>query len=106
MISLGAGPAGIACALSLESLAKAHGLTLNITIFETANQVGGRLALDPTDRLSDRVHPYDDPTQEPISAEDVTGNTLIYDNVKMRQAAEGVLQRLIPFVELPAQDVG
>ncbi|KAH8887883.1 FAD/NAD(P)-binding domain-containing protein [Thozetella sp. PMI_491] len=96
---IGAGPAGLACALSLQKFSKDSGLNISVTVFEAADVLGGRLSLGTT------VYPYNDAAQDPISAEDIAGNIILHENSKMRQAAERLLQRAITFEELPAHDV-
>ncbi|KAI0851452.1 hypothetical protein F5Y00DRAFT_9609 [Daldinia vernicosa] len=86
---IGAGPAGICAAQHLYHKANARGIHVNITIFESAPLIGGQLALNSS--TGSQVFPYDDPTQDPIIAEDIAGTGLLWGNPLFSRASEKTL---------------
>lgn len=81
---VGAGPAGIAAADKLRSLALQKRIPVNVTVFEQSHAIGGRLVLG---QKSDLIHPWNDHTQSPIEPEDITGPSLLFSNSFLRSHA-------------------
>ncbi|CAJ2501827.1 Uu.00g046800.m01.CDS01 [Anthostomella pinea] len=101
---IGAGPAGIAAAQHLKCSQAAQGVHFNITVYEAKPHVGGQLALNGSqDGL---VYPYDDPRQEPMTAEDIAGTALLWNNALFTQDSEDFLGGRVEFSELGSQQVG
>ena len=82
---------------------------LDITVFEASASVGGKLALfsetepETGDPL---VYPWNDSRLDPLSAEDVAGPALMWNNPLLARASEEVLEDAVEFFELPPQEVG
>ncbi|KAI2640549.1 hypothetical protein GGS26DRAFT_165408 [Hypomontagnella submonticulosa] len=100
---VGAGPAGISAARHLHRKALVRDIHLNITLFESAPLVGGQLALNAS--TGGPVFPHDDPTQDPISAEDIAGTALLWANPLFTKTSEEVLGDKVEFSELSSQQV-
>ncbi|KAI1661449.1 hypothetical protein F4813DRAFT_347579 [Daldinia decipiens] len=100
---IGAGPAGISAAQHLYHKAKARGIYVNITIFESAPLIGGQLALNSS--TGSQVFPYDDPTQDPIIAEDIAGTGLLWGNPLFSRASEKTLGDEVQTSEAGSQRV-
>lgn len=81
---IGAGPAGIAAADKLRSLANQKRILVNVTIFEKSRSIGGRLVLGQTANL---IYPWNDYTQSPIEPEDIAGPSLLFSNNVLRSHA-------------------
>ncbi|KAI1083210.1 hypothetical protein F5B20DRAFT_529057 [Whalleya microplaca] len=101
---IGAGPAGISAAQHLWRSAAAHHVCIDTTIFESAPVIGGQLALNASD--GGPVFPYDDTSLDPLTAEDIAGNALIWGNPLFTKASEETLGDKIEFSELPSQQIG
>ncbi|KAF8856338.1 hypothetical protein BDZ45DRAFT_745518 [Acephala macrosclerotiorum] len=92
---IGSRLAGISCALALAKLAptlaspnvKIH---IQVSVFEAKSLAGGRLALEtkPSEFGPSSVYPYGDPFQDPITADDIAGNSLLWNNDVPRSTAE------------------
>ena len=79
----------------------------DITVFEAAPSVGGKLALfSPGSGGDARVFPWNDSRLDPLSAEDVAGPALMWSSPLFTRASEEVLGDAVDFFELPAQEVG
>ena len=110
----GGGPAGISATQHLRAPeAAAIGMHLDITVFEAAPLIGGKLALFPSPQSPSpasegdaRVFPWNDSRLDPLSAEDVAGPALLWGNPLFTRASEEVLGDAVEFFELPAQEVG
>ncbi|KAI1383237.1 uncharacterized protein F4822DRAFT_434356 [Hypoxylon trugodes] len=100
---IGAGPAGISAAQHLHVNAALRNIRLNITLFESNPLIGGQLALN--DSKGRQVYPYDDPTQNPIAAEDITGPALLWGNPLCTKATEKTIGDNVAFSELPPQKI-
>ncbi|KAI5862162.1 hypothetical protein GGS23DRAFT_597781 [Durotheca rogersii] len=100
----GTGPAGISAARHLQSSKAAQRIRLDITLFDSAPLVGGQLALNASN--GGQVFPYDDPFQDPIIAEDVTGTALMWGNPLFTRASEETLGDEVRFSELSSQEIG
>lgn len=81
----GAGPAGIAAADKLRSLALQKDILVNLTIFDQSHTIGGRLVLG---QKSNFIYPWNDYTQTPIEPEDITGPSLLFSNNVLRSHAK------------------
>ncbi|MCJ1470055.1 hypothetical protein MMC07_008700 [Pseudocyphellaria aurata] len=81
---IGAGPAGIAAADKLRTLAQQRRVLINLTIFEQSHAIGGRLVLGQKSQL---IYPWNDETQSPIEPEDITGPSLLFSNNVLRSHA-------------------
>ncbi|ORY64385.1 uncharacterized protein BCR38DRAFT_485542 [Pseudomassariella vexata] len=101
---IGAGPAGVSAAYHLRAFEVSEKFKLNITVLESAPSIGGRLAL--IDSRGERAIPYDDPAQDPISAEDIAGPALMWDNPLFTKASEKFPWDKVDFDELPSSEVG
>ncbi|KAI0539942.1 hypothetical protein GGR58DRAFT_462561 [Xylaria digitata] len=101
---IGAGPAGISAAQHLRNSHVTRNVHLNITIYESKPILGGALALHGADGSS--VYPKDDPMQSPITAEDVAGTALVWNNALFTRDSENVLQDKIDFTELGPEQIG
>ncbi|GAW19359.1 hypothetical protein ANO14919_088450 [Xylariales sp. No.14919] len=101
---IGAGPAGIAAAQHLHRSSAANDVIFNITIFESSPVVGGMLALHGAD--GEPVFPNDDPMQGHITAEDVAGNALMWQNSLFTRDSEAILGDKVGFTELGTEQVG
>ncbi|GAP83324.1 putative prenylcysteine oxidase 1 precursor protein [Rosellinia necatrix] len=101
---VGAGPAGIAAAQYLCSSPTARGVRFNITIFEAKPVIGGMLSLH--DANGKHVLPNDDPMQSHITAEDIVGTALMWQNSLFTQDSENMLGDSIHFDELVTNRVG
>ncbi|KAK6954373.1 hypothetical protein Daesc_004340 [Daldinia eschscholtzii] len=99
----GAGPAGICAAQHLYHRARARGVHVNITIFESAPVIGGQLALNSS--TGSPVFPYDDPTQDPIIAEDIAGTALLWGNPLFTKTSEKILGDEVQISEADSQQV-
>ncbi|KAK5636032.1 hypothetical protein RRF57_011744 [Xylaria bambusicola] len=100
----GAGPAGIAAAQYLHYSQASGGMRFNITIFESKPVIGGMLALH--DSNGRPVYPNDDPTQSHITAEDIAGTALIWQNSLFTQDSKKILGDSIHFNDLGTDQVG
>ncbi|KAI1107786.1 hypothetical protein F4804DRAFT_328813 [Jackrogersella minutella] len=100
---IGAGPAGISAAQHLHLKSIEKGIHLNITLFESGPLLGGQLALNAS--TGDPVFPYDDPAQNPISAEDIAGTALVWSNPLFTKTYEATLGDNVDFSERPSQQV-
>ncbi|KAF3062205.1 putative prenylcysteine oxidase 1 precursor protein [Daldinia childiae] len=100
---IGAGPAGICAAQDLYHKANARGIHVNITIFESAPLIGGQLALNSS--TGSQVFPYDDPTQDPIIAEDIAGTGLLWGNPLFSRTSEKTLGDKVQTSEAGSQRV-
>jgi hypothetical protein len=76
----------------------------DVTIFESAPFVGGKLAIYHDE--TGLVYPYNDTMQYPITAEDIAGNALMWSNPLFTKDSEEALRDEIDFVELESQQVG
>ncbi|KAI0517534.1 hypothetical protein F5B22DRAFT_654770 [Xylaria bambusicola] len=101
---IGAGPAGIAAAQYLHYSQASRDMRFNITILESKPIVGGMLALH--DSSGGPVYPNDDPMQSPITAEDIVGPALMWQNSLFTQDSEKILGDSISFNELDTDFVG
>lgn len=101
---VGAGPAGIAAAQYLCTSPTARKVRFNITIYESKPVIGGVLAIN--DNEGSPVRPKDDPMQDPITAEDVTGKALIWNNALFTRDSERFLKDRINFSELGPEQIG
>ncbi|RWA03828.1 hypothetical protein EKO27_g11277 [Xylaria grammica] len=101
---IGAGPAGIAAAQHLHRSSTANDVIFDITIFESSPVVGGMLALHGPD--GEPVFPNDDPMQGHITAEDVAGNALMWQNSLFTRDSEVILGDKVGFTELGTEQVG
>ncbi|KAI0486544.1 hypothetical protein F4859DRAFT_511535 [Xylaria cf. heliscus] len=99
---IGAGPAGIAAAQHLRNSHAARYFT--ITIYESRPVIGGALAIHDTNGSS--VFPKNDQTQGAITAEDITGNALMWNNALFTQDSEKVLKDKVDFFELGSEQIG
>lgn len=101
----GAGPAGISAAQHLRnSRAARTSVHFNITIYESKPVLGGALALHHANGSS--VFPKDDPNQSPITAEDIAGTALMWNNALFTQDSEKALKDKIKFTELGPERIG
>ncbi|KAI2784828.1 hypothetical protein F4815DRAFT_454379 [Daldinia loculata] len=100
---IGAGPAGISAAQHLYHKANARGIHVNITIFESRPLIGGQLALNSS--TGGQVFPYDDPTQDPIIAEDIAGTGLLWGNPLFSRTSEKTLGDEVQTSEAGSQRV-
>ncbi|KAI1120725.1 hypothetical protein F5Y10DRAFT_257819 [Nemania abortiva] len=100
---IGGGPAGIAAAQHLRSMPTARDVRFNITIFESKPVLGGVLALHNANGSS--VFPKDDPMQDPITAEDITGKALVWSNTLFTQDSERILEDKVNFLELGPEQI-
>ncbi|KAI1283510.1 hypothetical protein F5Y07DRAFT_349873 [Xylaria sp. FL0933] len=102
---IGAGPAGIAAAqyLLCSPAARAY-VDFNITIFESSPVIGGALAVH--DANGNPVFPNDDPTQGHITAEDIAGTALMWQNSLFTRDSEELLGDKVFFTESGPQQVG
>ncbi|KAI0176314.1 hypothetical protein GGR52DRAFT_355381 [Hypoxylon sp. FL1284] len=98
---IGAGPAGISAAQYLHFKA---GDRLKVTLFEAGPSIGGQLALN--DSTGRPVFPFDDRTQDPITAEDIAGTALMWGNPLYTKTSEDILGEGVGFTELPGRRVG
>ncbi|KAI3328819.1 hypothetical protein F4824DRAFT_516858 [Ustulina deusta] len=101
---IGAGPAGIAAAQYLLCSPVARDMQFNITIFESRPVIGGMLAVH--DSNGRPVFPNDDPMQSHITAEDIAGNALMWQNALFTRDSENLLRDKVAFTELGAEQVG
>ncbi|KAI0817967.1 hypothetical protein GGR55DRAFT_622828 [Xylaria sp. FL0064] len=101
---IGAGPAGISAAQHLHNSPSARYVQFNVTIYESSPVVGGALALHETN--GSYIYPKDDPTQNAITAEDIAGTTLMWNNALFTQDSERALKNKIQFVGLESREVG
>ncbi|KAI8954198.1 hypothetical protein F4801DRAFT_50017 [Xylaria longipes] len=101
---IGAGPAGIAAAQHLRTSPAARYVQFNVTIYESKPVLGGALAF--CDANGSSVFPKNDPTQSPITAEDIAGNALVWDNALFTQDSEKVLKDKVDFFELGPEQIG
>ncbi|KAI1750934.1 hypothetical protein F4782DRAFT_228440 [Xylaria castorea] len=101
---IGAGPAGIAAAQHLRNSPTARYIRFNVTIYESRPVLGGVLAF--CDANGSSVFPKNDPTQSPITAEDIAGNALMRDNILFTQDSEKVLKDKVDFFELGPEQIG
>ncbi|KAI3343137.1 hypothetical protein F4824DRAFT_132246 [Ustulina deusta] len=102
---VGAGPAGISAAQHLRnSRAARTSVHFNITIYESKPVLGGALALHHANGSS--VFPKDDPNQSPITAEDIAGTALMWNNALFTQDSEKALKDKIKFTELGPERIG
>ncbi|KAI0814462.1 hypothetical protein GGR55DRAFT_631949 [Xylaria sp. FL0064] len=102
---IGAGPAGIAAAQYLRcSPAAQVYVDFNVTIFESSPVIGGALAIH--DSNGDPVFPSDDPTQGHITAEDIAGTALMWQNSLFTRDSEKLLGDEVSFTEPGPQQVG
>ncbi|KAI1143464.1 hypothetical protein F5Y05DRAFT_421055 [Hypoxylon sp. FL0543] len=99
---VGSGPAGISALQHLHLESRKVHIRLNITLFESAPLVGGQLALN--DSTGGPVFPYDDPNQDPIKAEDITGSALIWGNPLFTKTSEAILGDRLEFSERNEQE--
>ncbi|KAI9737830.1 MAG: hypothetical protein M1834_009199 [Cirrosporium novae-zelandiae] len=76
---IGAGPAGIAAASTLNRLSRQKKIPINVTIYEQKHAIGGRLVLSDETQTTD-VFPFNDHTQAPIEPEDLAGPSLLYSS--------------------------
>ncbi|KAI1482733.1 hypothetical protein F4774DRAFT_246655 [Daldinia eschscholtzii] len=100
---IGAGPAGICAAQHLYHTAWARGVHVSTTIFESAPVIGGQLALNSS--TGSPVFPYDDPTQDPIIAEDIAGTALLWGNPLFTKTSEKTLRDEVQISEAGSQRV-
>ncbi|KAJ2990208.1 hypothetical protein NUW58_g3064 [Xylaria curta] len=101
---VGAGPAGIAAAQHLYNSLFAREVNFNITIYESKPVVGGVLAIHHANGSS--VFPKDDPMQSPITAEDITGKALLWDNTLFTRDSEKALRDKVDFFERGPEQIG
>lgn len=66
--------------------------------------IGGVLAFHNAD--GSLVRPKDDPMQDPITAEDVTGKALMWNNALFTRDSERLLKDSINFNELGPEQIG
>ncbi|KAL7629307.1 hypothetical protein AAE478_000827 [Parahypoxylon ruwenzoriense] len=92
---IGAGPAGISAAQHLLRSTATRDIRFNITIFESSPLIGGQLALN--DSTGGPVFPYNDPRQDPITAEDVAGTALVWGSPLFTKASEESLGDKVGF---------
>ncbi len=91
----------------MRSSPSPNGARFDITIFESGPSVGGTLAFFGSQGgTGDRVFPCNDSALDPISAEDVMGPALLWNNPLFTEATEKILGDQIEFFELPSQKVG
>lgn len=81
-------------------------MQFNITIFESKPGVGGMLAFHDSEGSPSSVFPGDDPLQVPITAEDVAGKALMWNNALFSHDSEEILGDAVDFVELGIERVG
>ncbi|KAI0438778.1 hypothetical protein F4803DRAFT_533830 [Xylaria telfairii] len=101
---IGAGPAGIAAAQHLHNSPSTRYVQFNVTIFESRPVLGGVLAFHDANGSS--VFPKDDLTQSPITAEDITGSALMWDNALFTRDSEKILKDKVDFFELGPEQIG
>ncbi|KAJ8118014.1 hypothetical protein ONZ43_g4077 [Nemania bipapillata] len=101
---IGAGPAGIAAAYHLRTSPAARDAQFNITIFESKPVLGGVLAFHHANGSS--IFPRDHPTQSPITAEDIAGKALLWNNALFTRDSEKILKDSVNFVEVGSEQVG
>ncbi|KAI0451478.1 hypothetical protein F5B21DRAFT_507255 [Xylaria acuta] len=101
---IGAGPAGIAAAQHLRNSPAARHVRFNVTIYESKPVLGGALAF--RDANGSSVFPKNDQTQGPITAEDIAGSALMWDNALFTQDSEKVLKDKVDFFELGPEQIG
>jgi hypothetical protein len=70
----------------------------NITIFESKPVIGGALAFHSS--KGDVVFPRDDRMQSPITAEDIAGKALMWNNALFTRDSEIILGDEVGFTEL------
>ncbi|KAI0189026.1 hypothetical protein F4808DRAFT_454136 [Astrocystis sublimbata] len=101
---IGAGTAGIAAAQHLQNSPTARNVRFNITIYESQPVIGGALAIHYED--GSLVYPNDDLTQSPLTAEDITGSALVWDNTLFTQDSQKLLGDKIDFFERDLEQIG
>ncbi|KAI0428857.1 hypothetical protein F5Y09DRAFT_311925 [Xylaria sp. FL1042] len=101
---IGAGPAGISAARQLRNSPSALYVQFNITIYDAKPVVGGVLALHETNGSS--IFPKNELMQNSITAEDIAGTALMWNNALFTQDSEKALKNKVEFVELGPQEVG
>ncbi|KAI1359422.1 hypothetical protein F5Y08DRAFT_79407 [Xylaria arbuscula] len=101
---IGAGPAGIAAAQYLLHSSASQGIHFNITIFESKSMIGGMLSLQ--DETGSPVYPNYDLMQSYITAEDIVGTALMWQNSLFTQDSEKILGDSVGFEELSTDKVG
>ncbi|KAI1431699.1 hypothetical protein GGR50DRAFT_678012 [Xylaria sp. CBS 124048] len=101
---IGAGPAGIAAAWHLRTSPAVRGVKLNITLYESKPILGGVLALHGANRGA--LLTKGDPTQGPITAEDIAGTALMWNNELFTRDSEKALKDEVDFIELGSEQIG
>ncbi|KAI0868745.1 hypothetical protein GGS24DRAFT_198373 [Hypoxylon argillaceum] len=100
----GAGPAGIAAAQHLFIASAARDVRFSITIYDSKPVLGGALSFHAANGSS--VFPMDDPMQSPITAEDIAGKALLWNNALFTRDSEKILQDKINFIESEPEKIG
>ncbi|KAI2638115.1 hypothetical protein GGS21DRAFT_455979 [Xylaria nigripes] len=101
---IGAGPAGIAAARHLRNSPAVRGVELKITLYESKPIIGGVLAFH--DANGNFVLTKDDPMLGPITAEDIAGTALMWNNVLFTQDSEKTLKDKVDFIGLDPERIG
>ncbi|KAI1828073.1 hypothetical protein F4861DRAFT_490541 [Xylaria intraflava] len=101
---VGGGPAGIAAAWHIRNLSTSRGVKFNITLYESKPIIGGILALH--DANGEAVLTKGDPMQGPITAEDIAGKALMWNNKLFTRDSEHALKDEVNFIELGPERVG
>ncbi|GAP87381.1 putative prenylcysteine oxidase 1 precursor protein [Rosellinia necatrix] len=101
---IGAGPAGVAAAQHIRTSPAARYVRFNITLYESKHIVGGALALHHTNESS--IFPKEDPMQDPITAEDIAGTSLMWDNALFTRDSEKVLKDEVGFIDMGPEQIG
>ncbi|KAI1345176.1 hypothetical protein F5Y15DRAFT_19578 [Xylariaceae sp. FL0016] len=100
---IGAGPGGIAAAQQLYCSPHKGNIRFNITVYESKPVIGGVLSV--SDANESLVYPYEDPTQDPITPEDIAGRALLWHNALFTGDSERLLGDKVEFYESDSEQV-